>query len=300
MGHKEAHTHAYNHRLLAATQRKIGSFILILTVFVIAWVVFLAAIHNKESSCQHRAHEAKYPNILTSSLTYEEILSAVNTVFEARRVILNFDDEHHKSEVVEVLDTQANLLSNNGFRLLRRHEKSWKWDLRTFSDHMCNSFAPVSMEILPNVDYEKAQYRAIALSVPHIQNNTLQYMLSSQLSTNDGNRISSFVQLESVFPGFYALSSADDKVLVQSTYTLNRLGTGEVYFNGAPLNIIVEVQQWTKGDKPLFWVLGLSSSDVHAQTALMSLQRSLGAHLMENNMMCKDKVCMSPDDVFLL
>lgn len=300
MGHKEAHTHAYNHRLLVGTQRKLGSFILIFTVFVISWMVFLAAVHNKESSCQYRAHEAKFQNLLQPALTYEEILSAVNTVFEARQVILNFDDEHPKSEVIEVMDTSARLLSNNGFRLLRRHDKSWKWDLRTFSENMCDSLSTVSMEVLPNVDYEKAQYRAIALSTPHIQNNTLHYMLSSQLSTNDPNRITSFVQLESVFPGFYALSSADDKVLVQSMYTLNRLGSGEVYFKSTSLNVEVNIDQWMKGDKPLFWVLGFSSDDVHAQTALQSLQRSLEAYLTENNMMCKEKVCMSPDDVFLL
>eukprot|EP00796_Vickermania_ingenoplastis_P004403 gene4403-3203_t len=296
MGHKEGHTLAYNHRMLAAAQRKIGSFILVFAVMVIAWVVFLAAIHNRETSCQLRSHEARFQNVLPPSLTLDEIMNALQTVFDERKVELTISDAHGFTFNIDLLDTETDLLMNNGFRLLRWRDKSWiKWDLRSFSFQMCDAAPPVSMEILPNVDYEKAQYRSIALQLPHMENHTLQYMLTSQLRTTDDTRISSFVQLESVFPGFYALSSADDKVVVRRTYKMTSHGVIDVYFQSMPLDVAIQIQQWESRGAALFWTVSLSSTDIQAQTALVSLQRSLQNFLSEKNLMCRDRACLESD-----
>lgn len=302
MGHKDSHTLAYNHRLLVATQRNISSFILVFSVVLIAWMIFLAAIHNRQSNCQQRAHMVSFPFVLSPSLTYDNILVAINAVFTERRVTLKMDDEHLQTTTVDVMDTPRDLLSQNAFRLLRWREKSWvKWEVRTFATQLCDaSQVGVAMDVLPNADYEKAQYRVTSLSFPSLPNTTRQFMLSSQLSSTDATRISTFVELESVFPGFYALSSTNDPVVVQRSYTVNNVGVGEVYFSDIPLDITVRVEEWRSGGAPIFWQLSISSRDLNSQTALASLESSLFKHFQENGMLCQDKACTSADIPFLL
>lgn len=302
MGHKEGHTLAYNHRLLAATQRKIGSFVLLFSVVVVAWIIFLAAVHDKESRCQKRANEVKYVNFLEKTLPLDIIISSINEVFTNRSIVLKETSELNSSIQVDVMDTTSQLLSRNGFRLLRWPENSWiKWDLRTVGTELCSATFPISMEVLPNVDYEKAQYRITGLSLPHVgflYNRTLQYMFSSQLRSNDRSRISTFVQLESVFPGFYSLSSSNENVAVQSSYSLKMLYGGLAYFGGIALDVEVRVGQWSRNSSNLFWFVELRTESLHSQTALMSIQNSLEQYFIGRKMICKG--CITPEDVFLL
>lgn len=308
---KEAHTLSYDHHLLLGTQRRIGTFILIFSVVFIFWVMLLSSEHHKVSQCQHRASESHYQYVLSPNLTFKEIVTTLNTVFNSVHVTMNFNTySSNATQQLLVMDTERGLLASNRFYLLKWEDhETFHWNLRTFTEQICDTRETtegggrgkpsVSMEVLPNVDYEKAQYRASAVMVPHILNNTHHFMLSSTLNTNDANRICSFVELESVFPGLYALSSADDSIVVKGTYTHHDYGDGDVYYNGQALDITVRIQEWKKGGKDLFWSVLISTISIPAESALVSLHKSLSSSFVANNMFCKSKDCMSPESVFL-
>lgn len=301
MGHKEGHTLAYNHRLLVATQRSIGSFASLFSVLVVAWIFFLAAVHNRESPCQQRGHEARLRLFLNPELTVDFITFATISAFSSTDVTLTFDDDHHAPFLYQLMDTPRNVISGNGFRLIRWKDRRWvKWDLRTLSPQLCGAKPLISMEVLPNVDYEKVQYRSLALTLPHLYNHTRQYLLSSQLRTTDVKRISSFVQLESVFPGFYALSSGDDKLIVTQEYNVTRVKTGEAFFRESSLDIVVKLEEWANEDKRRYWILSLSTGNIRAQTALMLLQETLMKQFSESSLICRTKECTQANDQFML
>lgn len=304
MGHrdKDAHTYSYNHRLLLGTHRKIESFILIFTVILISWMVLLASEHDKVSKCQHRVNQARYQYVLSPDLTLEEIMSTVNTALASMQVKMNFNaDTTNGTQIVKKMDTERDLLTKSNFYLLLLEEyDSYRWTLHTYTPHMCGSTPPVSMEVLPNVDYEKAQYRSDAVVIPHFLNTTHHFMLFSSLITKDPDRILTFVQLESVFPGLYALSSADDSIVTKEAYLRRDYGEGELYFNSAALDITVRIQQWKgDGEKAIFWSILLYTTSIYSELALKSLHRSLESSFLANNMFCSSKACLRPEAIFL-
>lgn len=304
MGHrdKDAHSCSYNHRLLLLTHRRIESFILIFTVILISWMILLGSEHDTVSKCQHRVNQARYQYVLSPNLTFEEIMSTVNTALASMQVKLNFNaDATNGTRIVNAMDTDRDLLSRSNFYLLLSEEYgSFRWTLHTYTPDMCSGSPPVSMEVLPNVDYEKAQYRSDAVMIPHILNTTHHFMLCSTLITKDPDRISSFVQLESVFPGLYALSSADDSIVAKEKYLRRDHGEGELYFNSAALDITVQVQQWKgDGEKASFWSILLYTTSIYSEEPLKSLHRSLESSFLANNMFCSSKACVRPETIFL-
>lgn len=262
--------------------------------------MFLSSEQHKVSKCQHRASQAHYQYALSPNLTVQEILSTLNTALNSVHVTLTFNPrDSNETRTVKVMDTERGLLADNRFYLLHWEDHGlYHWNLRRYSAHICGSSPSVSMEVLPNVDYEKAQYRASSVMIPHILNNTHHFLLSSTLSTNDPNRILTFVQLESVFPGLYALSSADDSVAAKDTYTYRNYGDGDLYFNSEALDITIRIQGWKKDGKSLFWSVAMSTISIPSETALVALHRSLESSFLANRMVCRSKACMNPESFF--
>lgn len=298
MGHTEKPEHL-NRRDALLLQRRLTTFLLVFSVVVVALMMTLAAVQNRDAACQDRAHEVVCDNLLRPDLTMEEIVKAVSDVLTARRAALDLDvkSTSPKSKTLEVLDTSNGVIAANGFRLLHRSDGiNHNYELRAIFDALCGSKPTISMEVLANVDYEKVVYHTKAISM---MNGTQKYMLESSLNTKDGSRITSFSQLQSLFPGFNALVSTG-KLTPSAVFSYTGGGSGgQVYYNGQPLDVAIGIQQWFgKDEKPLFWRVTLSTESVFAENDLTSLELSLRNAFTVNNYTCV-KDCGGTFNVYL-
>lgn len=287
-------TESLKHREALVLQHRIASFLLVFSVIIVALVMSTAAVQNRDAACQDRSQEVICDNLLVPTITREEITQTITDVLFARRAVLDMNAKTslvEKSRTVQVLDTAENTIAANGFRLLHRSDGvNHHYDLRAIFDTLCGSRPTISMEVLPNVDYEKVVYHTKTIS---LMNGTRKYMLQSSLNTRDAARITSFSQLQNLFPGFNAITAVG-KLSPQSSVSYSGASTGgQVYYNGHPLDITIGIQQWYAKDlRPLFWRVTLSTESVFAESDLASLEMSLQAAFIQKQYIC-GKECTS-------
>lgn len=288
MGHHADPNKYAAYRDAIVLQRRIATFVLVFTVVIIALVMTFSAVQYREARCQDRAHEIAFEFMVRPDATREDIVVALQSVMQERHGSLDFlpqNDDASKTVQLEVLDTPAGYIGSRGFRLLRRSDGSnFHYELRAIFEKLCGSYPTISMEVMPNVDYERVTYhiRAMARTGSRVK-----YMQQSSLLTKDSNRVTTVPQLQALFPGFreFGPSTARLSSKQSAKYTIE--GVSEAYYSGSPLDISVTLQCWyTEKGKPAFWRVVLGTQNIMAERNLVSLEHSVQLGLAQRSLLC--------------
>jgi hypothetical protein len=303
MGHHTDPNKYAAYRDAIVLQRRIATFVLVFSVIIIALIMTFSAVQFREAPCQERANEILFDFFVSPTVTREEVVTTLQEIVVSRRSTLDIppkNDDAAKLIQLDVLDTESSFVASRGFRLLRRSDGSrYRFELRAIFDRLCGSYPSLSMEVMPNVDYEKVTYHIRGLAMT---NGSVRYLQQSALGTKEKNRITTVAQLQTVFPGFHELGSGASRLqsIRSAKYSLE--GVAQVYFNGSPLDIYVAVQCWLNDkDKPLVWRVVASTHNMLAENDLTSLQRSIQQGFAERNMLCNSTSLNCPEqlDIYL-
>lgn len=299
MGHHVETSTSLNHRQALVAQTRLGTFVLVFSVALIAFTMTISALQNRASRCQDRAREILFDHYLRPDISRGEIAAVMQDVLVVRRSTLDItakEAAQQKMKSVDVYDTSDSIISSRGLRLLRQKDgNNYRWEMRHVQSKLCDTFPPVSMEMLPNADYEKAAYHIKAIGVPK---GTTVFILESSLTTKDGNRIATLQQLQSLFPGFQQFTGAN-RLTAQKTFEYTVGGNAQVYYNGVPLDIIVQVQQWFSKGTPIFWRVTFSTENMLAEKNLISLDQSMRTAFEGKSMHCTSSSCTETVDAYL-
>lgn len=303
MGHQHDPNKYAAYRDAIVLQRRIATFVLVFSVIIIALIMTFSAVQFREAPCQERAHEILFDTFLNPSATREEVVTALQEIMTSRRSTLDIppkNDDAAKMIQLEVLDTDASFVASRGFRLVRRTDGSrYRFELRAVFDKLCGSYPSLSMEVMPNVDYEKVTYHIKGIAMT---NGTVKYLQQSALGTKEKNRVTTVAQLQAVFPGFHELGGSATRLQSTQSAKYSLEGVAQVYFNGSPLDLYVTVQCWYNDkDKPLLWRVVASTQSMLAENDLASLQGSIRQGFAERGMLCNTTAanCADQLDVFL-
>ncbi|KAG5468851.1 hypothetical protein CUR178_01687 [Leishmania enriettii] len=303
MGHRVDTNKYAAYRAARLLQQRIGSFVLAFAVFLIALSMIFSALQDREARCQERAHEIEFDFIVNTGYSREDVVTALQAILEERSCFLDFppqNDDVPNVVQLDVLDTTTNFIAERGFRLVRRSDgSSYFFQLTAIFDRLCGTYPPITMEVLPNVDYERVTYHIKAVS---LTNNTVTYLQQSSLFTQDSGRVTTVTQLQSLFPGFqqFGLSAERFSTTQSSSYTIE--GVSQVYFSGSPLDIRVAIQHWHPDkDTPGFWRLVMSTQNIMAEQNLISLESSVRQGLALRNLLCNStsENCADRVDIYL-
>lgn len=268
-------------------QRRIATFILVFAVLIVALTMAISAVQFRFSPCQDRAHEVIFDNFVSVKVSAEDLFASLQSIVSDRRGLLDFTvkgGQASRVETMEYLDTADELIASHGFRLVRWSDGvQYSFELRAIFEKLCGTFPRLSMEVFPNVDYEKASYHVKALAA---LDQTVAYLQQSSLTTKEKNRITTVSQLQNVFPGFHELEAASQRVSAKLEVSRSIVGVSQVYFAGSPLDIHVSVQLWQSAkQQPMFWLVRLSTESLFAEKDLVSLQQSISAGLKSAGML---------------
>lgn len=278
-----------------------ATFAMVFSVVLVILIVALSAVQDRDARCQDRVGEVAFDSILRPSLSRDVIYSTINDVLATRHCVLDVSPAEayqQKTKTLELLDTPQQTISGLGFRLLKRSDgNSHRYELRAIFDHRCGAVPTVSMEVLPNVDYERVTYRSKTIVM---SNDTMKYMFESSLISKDAARINSFDTMQILFPGFHQVSSTS-AVTTQKSWSYTVGGAGTVYFEGQPLDLTIQVQQWFEQEgKPVFWRVSLSTDSIFAEPELVSIQNMIRAAFVAKQMPCSMEagVCDTDFDIY--
>ncbi|KAG5468438.1 hypothetical protein LSCM1_02418 [Leishmania martiniquensis] len=303
MGHRQDTNKYAAHRTATLLQRRIGSFVLVFSVFMIALSMLFSALQAREARCQERAHQIEFDLIVSADATRGDVVNALQTILEARHCFLDFSPQNDDVASVvqlDVLDTPANFIAERGFRLVRRYAgTSYYFQLSAIFDRLCGTYPPVSMEVLANVDYERVSYHIKGIS---LTNRTVKYLQQSSLLTKDMNRVTTVTQLQSLFPGLqqFGLSTARLAPLHSRNYTVE--GVSQVYFEGTPIDIHVMIQHWGSDHGTAgFWRVVMSTPNIMAEQDLISLESSVRQGFALRHLLCNatSENCADQVDMYL-
>ncbi|KPA82502.1 hypothetical protein ABB37_03554 [Leptomonas pyrrhocoris] len=303
MGHHADPNKYAAYRDAIALRQRIETFALVFSVVVIALIMTFSAVQFRESPCQERAHEISFDTFLDPSATREQVVTALHEILNSRRGSLDIPPQNDDAASVvqlDVLDTGSSFIGSHGFRLVRRSDDSgYRFELRAIFDKLCGSYPTVSMEVMPNVDYETVTYHIKGIATT---NGTVKYLQQSALSTKEKNRISTVAQLQTVFPGFHEFGGSALRMSSTHTAKYSLEGVAQVYYNGSPLDLRVAVQCWyTEKDKPQLWRVVASTQNILAENDLFSLQNSLQQGFADRGMLCNTSSsnCGADLDIYL-
>ncbi|KPI87978.1 hypothetical protein ABL78_2914 [Leptomonas seymouri] len=282
-------------------QQRIASFVLAFTVIIIALIMTFSAVQFREAPCQERAHEIVFETFLYPNATRDAVVTALQEILTSRRGSLDIppkNDDEDKVIQLDVLDTPSSFVASRGFRLLRRTVGSrYRFELRAIFDKLCGSYPSVSMEVMPNVDYERATYNIKGIAM---MNGTAKYLQQSALSTKDRNRVTTMAQMQALFPGFNEFGKGATRISTLQSFKYSLEGVAQVYYNGSPLDISVTIQLWYNDkDKPLLWRVAASTQNLLAENDLISLQSSIQLGFLERSMLCSTATASCADSVDL-
>ncbi|CAD2214809.1 hypothetical protein AGDE_00615 [Angomonas deanei] len=282
-----------NHRETLLLLRRTTSFLLVFSVILVVILIFFSAVQNQNSNCQDRASEVVHDNLLKPETRFEDIVSVMTGVLSKYKAELSEVEKGAEDEnkTIEWLDTGDGTMGANGFRLFRRTKNDlYAFELRAMFDKLCDAYPSLSMEVMPNVDYEKIQYKIRAVV---FNNATRKFIFESSLLTKEKNRLMTFAQVQNVFPGFNQITTSKGTLGVLKTYEYTTVGAFDVYGGKSPLDITISVEQWSAKDSsnPLMWRVLVSTSNLLAENNIEGLQSKLRKAFEENNMLCGGTQC---------
>ena len=303
MGHHADPNKYTAYRDAVVLQGRIATFVLVFAVIIIAFIMTFSAVQFREAPCQERAHEILFESFVNPSATREEVVTALQEILRGRRGVLDIqlkNDDAAKMVQLDVLDTSDSFVASRGFRLVRRSDGSrYHYELRALFDKLCGSYPSLSMEVMPNVDYEKVTYHIKGIAMT---NGTVKYLQQSALSTKEKNRVTTVAQLQAVFPGFHELGGSATRMSTTQSAKYSLEGVSQVYFNGSPLDLHVAVQRWYNDkDEPLVWRVVASTQSMLAENDLSSLQSSIRQGFADRSILCNatSANCTDQVDIYL-
>nr|CCC89963.1 conserved hypothetical protein [Trypanosoma congolense IL3000] len=192
MGHTERHL-VFNRREVDRLQRRLMSFLLIFTAVAIAFIVVVASMQTRVATCQTQAAEGIRPLYMhhgTSNTTVRDAIFASLSLIGVRAEPVLLDSGAQNTQL-DVFDTTEGTLSTSGFRLVRETGPASVayWKLLYMDHSVCSPERGISMEALPNVDYEKVTYRVKAI----VSNNMRLFLYETNIATKNKERITHFL-----------------------------------------------------------------------------------------------------------
>ncbi|KEG14251.1 hypothetical protein DQ04_00551030 [Trypanosoma grayi] len=301
MGHHHENHPVYNHREALLIQRRIVSFLLVFSVMAVAFVILIASVQTREASCQTRAEVAIYSMAARPTEDNDTLISSIIVALKERGVQLELadeDDEVYATRQIDVLDTAERTLWASGFRLLRwTGANNVLWQLRFLDQSLCQTGRGISMEALPNVDYEKVTHKVRSVGG---NNGNRAFLYEVNVMTKDKKRITTFPQLQSLFPGFNA-QVASPRMVVTRSFRRLRNFAADLYHGETMMDIELRVEMWGRPDgNALFWRVQLLSRNILAEINLKEIYNVLAEVLQSRNIMCDREGCGNAyDDAFL-
>lgn len=305
MGHNwQEPTLSVTHRDALMLRERIATFLLTLSVVGVALVVLLSAVQQRDAVCQDRAQQAVFIDVLDGNISRKNVVSLIKTIVLWQNATVELKEptmqKFAHEMMIDVMDTAQATIINSGYRLLRRRTSNGqqeKWQLRTLLHNLCGHVAPISMEVFPNVDYEKVGY-----TIRSVEDGFggVDFLLESSLTTTQPNRIATYSQMQQLFPGFLGLHTSSPSMLVLRSYSYTVDFVGQVYFHGVPLDIDIEVELWraSSHNTPI-WRVKLSTRSIIAQDNLRRLHQSMRRAFHTQKMACTSTRCKEVADVFL-
>ncbi|AAZ10677.1 uncharacterized protein TEOVI_000266100 [Trypanosoma equiperdum] len=260
MGHTE-HRAAFNRREVVELQQRLTSFLLIFTAVAIAFVVLVASMQTRVATCQTQASMAihsMYGRFGSNNSTVLDTIVASLGISGVRVVPVEVAASHQAIKL-DVFDTSQATLQSAGFRLARQSGLASVvlWKLLYIDHSLCDPERTISMEALPNVDYEKASYRVKAITV----DNTRLFLYETNVATKDKDRITTFSQLQSVFPGFNSKVGTPHMILTKSL-SIEPEFVAELYRGSTSLSVELRVEKIQQVDNhtPIWRILVVARS----------------------------------------
>ncbi|ORC93798.1 uncharacterized protein TM35_000016750 [Trypanosoma theileri] len=300
MGHHGEALPVYNHREALLVQRRLMTFLLVFSVFAVAFVLLIASVQTRQVDCQARAHAAvrvvfAHPAAADGTIAAELVAALRQRGVQA--VPTDGPPAPPDGHQLNALDTTAHTLAAAGFRLLRTITGAEVlWQLRNIDSALCGSQRTISMEALPNVDYERVSYHVKAV----MANGARTFLYEASVITKDKERITTFPQLQSLFPGFNVLVAPPRMLETKPIHYFTNF-SADLYYDSIPMDVELRVEEWKQPNgKTMYWRIVISSSNILAERNLKEVYSILFGTVQEKGFMCSKEECGdSYDNVFL-
>ncbi|KAH9577397.1 hypothetical protein LSM04_004535 [Trypanosoma melophagium] len=302
MGHHGEPLPTYNHREALLVQQRLMSFLLVFSVLAVAFVLLIASVQTRQVDCQTRAHSAVRVVFVRPAAAAANGSIAGEAIVALRRwgvqaVPSDSPPAPPDGTQIDVLDTTTRTLATAGFRLLRVIAGTEVlWQLRHIDNVLCGSKRKIAMESLPNVDYERVSYRVRAA----VSNGERVFLYEANVKTKDKGRITTFPQLQSLFPGFNALVAPPRMSVTKSLHFFTSFSS-DLYYESTPMDVDLRIEEWKQSNnKTMYWRIVITSSNILAERNLKEVYNILFAAFQEKGFLCNIKECgESFDDAFL-
>lgn len=289
---------SYNYRELLLLQKRTVSFLFVYSVMIVVFFVFILCIQTSRTDCQLRADTAVYSVYARSLGENDTLVDALAVTFRLKGVQVEpLAKGERTARRVDVYDTAERTLANSGFRLVRRvGDARVVWHLRYLDHGVCRTARRLSMEALPNVDYEKVSYhvKAVAAKEGRV------FLHGTDVTSRDRKQIATFQELQALFPGFNA-HMASPRMLVTDSLQLLRSFSFELYYSFSPMGIEIHMEEQKRVDEDfVYWHVKVLSSNILAERELREVYRVVADLVRSRGLTCNHSTCgRNPDDVFL-
>ncbi|RNF08572.1 hypothetical protein TraAM80_02679 [Trypanosoma rangeli] len=297
MGHAREHQTTHNHREVLLMRRRIESFIMVFSVIVVAFLVLIVSIHQGEASCQSRADAATYSVYAQATRKNDTLVGDLVAALKRNGVRAEPLEETDKTQRIDVFDTQEGTLLASGFRLLRLlGQFDVMWQLRYLEQSICWPRRTISMEALPNVDSERVSYHVTAINT----RGGRAFLYKADVLTRERDRITTFPELQSLFPGFNA-QTASPRMLVTNSMNVSTKFAAELHYGLSPLDIELRMEQ----RKPVtgeaaYWRVTVSTTNIMAEANLVKMHGIVSELVVNKSVLCPAAKCRAIfDDPFL-
>ncbi|EKF33639.1 hypothetical protein MOQ_002486 [Trypanosoma cruzi marinkellei] len=291
MGHNRENHAIPNYREVLLMQQRTTSFLIVFSVVAIAFFVLIVSIQTQEAICQTRAETAAFSVYAKMEVKNDSLSSALLDALNTNGVHAEPVEKRSKSMTrIDVFDTLERTLLNSGFRLLRQPDEfGVTWRLRYLEHSVCRTERKISMEALPNVDYEKVSYDVMAINT----HGGRAFLYEAEVKTKDRDRITTFPQLQSLFPGFNARTASPQMVLTDSVEVLTAFAA-ELYYGSTSLDIELQMEERKreKGGKS-YWRVTLLTKNILAESNLKGVHRIVSEVVQNRSLLCDPASCGS-------
>ncbi|ESL10915.1 hypothetical protein TRSC58_01344 [Trypanosoma rangeli SC58] len=297
MGHAREHQAIHNHREVQLMRRRIESFIMVFSVIVVAFLVLIVSIQQGEAGCQSRADAATYSVYAQATGKGDTLVGDLVAALKRNGVYAEPSEETNKTRRIDVFDTQDRTLLTSGFRLLRQSGKvNLMWQLRYLERSICRPERKISMEALPNVDSERVSYHVTAINT----RGGRAFLYKADVLTMERNRITTFSELQSLFPRFNA-QTASPRMLMTNSMDVSTKFAADLYYGLSPLDIELRMEQ----RKPVtggtaYWRVTVSTTNIMAEANLGKMHGIVADLVVNKSVLCHAAKCGARfDDPFL-
>ncbi|KAG8346564.1 hypothetical protein TRVL_02607 [Trypanosoma vivax] len=300
MGYHEQQT-LYGHREVLKMQKRLTSFLLTFSVIALGFIVVVASMQTSRASCQMRASAAIHRvyvrneagnNTLRDALIYALSLEGIQLEMYPGSV-------SYQTRQLDGFDTVQDTLGGLGFSLVRESGAAPNvlWRLQYIDSSLCNPQHNVPMEALPNADHEKASYQVVAVMSGGVR----AFLYKVSVATKNKDRITTFPELQSLFPGFNAKVASPQMLLVRSLRVETKLAA-DLYRGSAPLNIELRIEEVQQADKSVaFWRIVIVAKTIYAEQNVNSVHKVVASTVRTMGAACRTHNCGAPfNDAFFL